>query len=191
MMLKVKTLTEKELKKSFQNFFNNIIHEYNPEVIFFVANAGVYLKQMIDGEYDNSKFHILKMQRKTTPVKNILFNKIKLQLLRKLPNSILNFLRNIEHKIYLKTKFSEVSKNKITIKNFNKKKILIVDDAIDTGSTMKLIIDSIKDSNPESIVKTAVIVRTNHNSIVVPDYLIFKNILIRFPWSLDYNNSEK
>lgn len=65
--------------------------------------------------------------------------------------------------------------------------ILIVDDACDSGSTLRAVIDAVSKMCPERVViKTAVITTTTANPIVTPDFTLYHNrTLIRFPWSKD------
>ena len=66
------------------------------------------------------------------------------------------------------------------------KKVLIVDDAIDYGETV-LVIKSVLEEQFENIeVKVAVITKTLKYSYIEHDFCLFKNVLIRFPWSNDF-----
>ena len=66
------------------------------------------------------------------------------------------------------------------------KNILIVDDAIDTGKTMFIVKNNLKQKFPEAKIEIAVLAWTIDSSIVKPDYYLYKNTLLRFPWSNDY-----
>ena len=72
----------------------------------------------------------------------------------------------------------------------NVKSILIIDDAIDTGRSMFVVKNNLKTLFPNAQIKTAVISWTLENSIEKPDYYIFKNVLVRFPWSKDYKQKD-
>ena len=74
--------------------------------------------------------------------------------------------------------------------NSKVKNILIIDDAIDTGRTIFVVLNNLKRQFPEANIKMAVIAWTIEDSIVKPDYFIFKNDLIRFPWSKDYKGKD-
>lgn len=66
--------------------------------------------------------------------------------------------------------------------------ILVLDDAIDTGSTMYLTKRILEEKFPEATIKSAVLSWTMPNSIEKPDYYVYSNCLVRFPWSKDYKN---
>ena len=64
--------------------------------------------------------------------------------------------------------------------------ILIVDDAVDSGKTLKTIVDEVRKKYLTAEIKTAVITVTTKQPIILPDYYLFYNhTLIRFPWSAD------
>lgn len=70
-------------------------------------------------------------------------------------------------------------------------KVLLVDDAIDTGATLSLIKEYLEDNYPGIVVKTAVITITMKNVMINADYYLFNNrTLIRFPWSNDIKNEK-
>ena len=43
---------------------------------------------------------------------------------------------------------------------------------------------------PNAQIKNAVISWTIESSIIKPDYYLFKNVLVRFPWSKDYKGKD-
>ncbi len=65
-------------------------------------------------------------------------------------------------------------------------RILIVDDAVDSGQTLHKIVTAIRTHSPHAIIATAVITVTTKNPLITPDYTLYNNrTLIRFPWSAD------
>ena len=67
-----------------------------------------------------------------------------------------------------------------------KQAILIVDDAVDSGSTMLSVRDAVAAAFPQAYVRCAAIAVTTDKPLIVPDYSLYlKNFLIRFPWSAD------
>jgi len=71
-------------------------------------------------------------------------------------------------------------------------RILLIDDAIDSGHTLSAVIATLKNMNPSTEVETAVITETTDSSTVKADYTIYRNrTLIRFPWSNDYKKTHK
>lgn len=65
-------------------------------------------------------------------------------------------------------------------------KILVVDDAVDSGTTLRSVIEKIFSKYPNILLRSAVITNTSPYSIIKPDYTLYdNNTLIRFPWSKD------
>ena len=83
----------------------------------------------------------------------------------------------------LNFQFNSASKEEV-------KNILIIDDAIDTGKTMFIVKSNLNKLFPNAQIKNAVISWTIESSIIKPDYYLFKNVLVRFPWSKDYKGKD-
>lgn len=65
-------------------------------------------------------------------------------------------------------------------------RILIVDDAVDSGSTMASVINLLNQEFPGNIIRTAAITVTTSTSLVEVDYALYREgVLVRFPWSND------
>ena len=79
------------------------------------------------------------------------------------------------------------------ISNLRKKEspeILIIDDAIDSGDTLSAIVESLRKTNPDTSITTAVMTETTLHPRVRADYTLYRNrTLIRFPWSNDYKEN--
>lgn len=152
--------------------------------------AKMVVKQLQKESYSKIDFVSVTCQRPSTKRKksNQLI-KITLQKSFKiLPQSILNKLRVIEYK-YLLHK-AENNSREITFPiNFDWKKynkILVIDDAVDSGYSLKNVLDKIeKEINTKTSVISLTVVVTNKESVIVPDYYLYSDVLIRFPWSLD------
>lgn len=71
-----------------------------------------------------------------------------------------------------------------TLKCLKKRKVLIVDDAVDSGATMLAVAEALREANPEAEIRTAAITVTTPKPLITPDYSMYKD-LIRFPWSMD------
>lgn len=70
--------------------------------------------------------------------------------------------------------------------NHNIKRILLVDDAVDSGATLNAITKEFNRHYPEIEIRSAVITITSQDPMLVPDYYLFNNLtLIRSPWSID------
>ncbi len=66
-------------------------------------------------------------------------------------------------------------------------RVLVVDDAVDSGRTLAAVAGRLRDNAGADRVKTAVIVQTQPDVVMQPDYRLFDGVLCRFPWSNDYH----
>jgi uncharacterized protein len=65
-------------------------------------------------------------------------------------------------------------------------RVLVADDAVDSGVTLATVLQALRHIGPtEMELRTAAITQTLENPKVVPDYLLYRGTLCRFPWSLD------
>lgn len=71
-------------------------------------------------------------------------------------------------------------------------KILIVDDAVDSGATLKAIVEEFAKRYPDRDIRTAVITITGTETTYRPDFYVLDNrTLIRTPWSIDMPKSKR
>lgn len=166
---------------------------FEPDVVVGILEGGGFVINEIKTSkiLKKSHFENVLVQRKS----KLKRNSIILSLLKLLPYKVSNWLRNIEskkaEKAIDKLNLSELSNQNIDIKLnalSNKKidTILIVDDAIDTGKTMFVVKNNLNNMFHNAEIKIAVISWTIKKSIVKPDYYLYENILVRFPWSKDF-----
>ena len=111
------------------------------------------------------------------------------------PMFFLDWLRLVEHYcVNLRMKLTDDVKRSVCLDsrlvdylaNLDEGQLIIIDDAIDSGATVKILIDEIKLINPELAVNVAVLVVTQNKPLVSPDVCLYRNVLIRFPWSSDF-----
>lgn len=113
-----------------------------------------------------------------------------------MPEWLADLLRIVESEIgELRSKFKRkeirqvcIDENLLRRMSAGDRKVLIVDDAADSGLTLRLVAEALKaaggDHEPE--IRTAVIAMTRKNCNPAPDYRISEpGTLIRFPWAPD------
>lgn len=165
--------------------------DVQPDMVVGILTGGGY----VVSAFNYSQFELVKLQRDNWMKNHFLVRWI----LRLLPYSLSNNLRRFESEKARKSintiDLDSLKQNVIEFA-FNstvKKKIqniLILDDAIDTGKTMFVIKNNLKKLFPNAAIKTAVVSWTIETSVVKPDYYLFKNTLVRFPWSKDYKGRD-
>lgn len=135
------------------------------------------------------------LQRPSTKRKNRIIGKI----LKRLPLPLLNLLRMTEARILSLSTNKKISLSTPTVelpagltqilKEPTGHKILLIDDAIDSGNTLYAIANTLKNTNRDINLTIAVITVTTNHPRVTADYSLYQNrTLIRFPWSNDYKN---
>ena len=121
------------------------------------------------------------------------------RLLRHIPRPLSDRLRLAESRLYAlmarhhKPVVPEVTldeKTLQTIRGLNDReerpRILIVDDAVDSGATMLGVLRAVAAAAPAAEIRTAAITQTRDNPLIRPGYLHFaERVLVRFPWSAD------
>tara|TARA_B110000003_G_C16618624_1_gene522237 strand:+ start:552 stop:1154 length:603 start_codon:yes stop_codon:yes gene_type:complete len=196
---KVITLDGKLFKDKCINLHELILeNNFIPDVLIGIASGGVKVLDEIPEISINEYRFNLELRRNSTKHKN------KLSFIRYLNINILNFLRIMEsiyvdYKLYIsKKKDIKQSEKYLKKKRFIKtqllqqeikisnKKVLIVDDAIDSGETVLVIKSALEEQFENIEVKVGVITKTLKYSYIDPDFCLFKNVLIRFPWSNDF-----
>jgi len=63
-------------------------------------------------------------------------------------------------------------------------RVLIVDDAVDSGATLKAVLRQVE-TTTNAEVRTAALAMTFPQPVVAPDFVIYRNVLLRLPWSSD------
>lgn len=108
-------------------------------------------------------------------------------LFSKMPRGLNDRFRKLEAR-YLMHRDNHMEHVEIVLPDECKtaRRILIIDDAVDTGATLKAVFNKIKHFNSGADVRMAVITITSVKPLIMPDYYIYNNrSLVRFPWSID------
>ena len=63
--------------------------------------------------------------------------------------------------------------------------VLVVDDAVDSGTTLSLVLEAVQRLMPAARIRSAALTVTTAQPLVTPDYALYSRQLCRFPWSLD------
>lgn len=167
---------------------------FAPDLVIGVLTGGGYVGREVykNIHSDTTIYKEIKLQRGSTKTKK----KLQMEkILSKLSYSILNWMRIMEVKLleqkskivkpkrYGNVTFDHETENMLRKGN---KKILIIDDCIDTGMTLKIIKDIIIKKFGKTLdIKIAVITIAHNHPVIRPDYYLYDRVLIRFPWALD------
>ena len=193
--MKVITLVDEKFSQSCLLLSKKINQTYNPDLVIGILTGGGYVGRKIFNYLNDNKqkkYTEIKIQRKNTAPKSKGLFKI---ILNYSPTFLLNWMRILES-LNLEKKAQKNNPKRIgtiTISDeidiFLKespKKILIVDDAIDSGATLNLLKEYLNMHYNNISIKIAVITVTTPHPIIDADFYLYHNrVLVRFPWSND------
>lgn len=182
--MKVITFDNKDLENHAASLAE-MARGFKPDLIIGIITGGAVLGCMMKDKFPEASYIEIGNQRAGTKAKKYLHN-----ILKRLPRFITDSLRIIESK-YLSKKRIEIKRielaDDLKCKIRDAQRILIVDDAVDSGATLSGVVNAVRGANRDAEIKTATITITTSSPIIIPDYFIYNsNILIRFPWSNDY-----
>lgn len=194
--LSVRTFDEHALNEASIALNNQIFPNFLPEIIIGIRTGGFTVAEIMAKKALHKPVLLaISRQRASTQTKS----KVKglKGILRLLPYFITDFLRIAEHK-RLNSKPADDSQpfapdidELVTLRGVLRTrenyKILIVDDAIDSGATMKAVYDVVRaEANSACNIKTAAITVTTDSPLIQPNYTLYSHVLCRFPWSFDF-----
>ena len=163
--------------------YMDIKDKYNVDVVFFLGKGGLYIGQYFSEKFNCELGEIL-VARKEPLLKKILKN-----MFRFFPKMLLKKMRSFEINSGYHQKKSERSVKMNKLPNLTDKenlKILVVDDSVDTGHSIKIALESLIKSYKNSEVKIATLnVFQDAFKVVTPDYYKYTDKAIIGPWSLD------
>lgn len=192
--MKVINFNCSEFEVYLQSIVDELIIDFQSILVLGVKEGGVPIATMVYQKLTTFKhvkvdYSEILCQRPTTKVKkkNPQREKLVKSIFRYTPEIVLNQIRVAEHHLLS----SKKRNTRRTIHAEYEREtnhydlILIVDDAVDTGHSMAEIINYVKRQHHQSIIKTLSAVVTKKNPVIMPDYSLYRDVLIRFPWSLD------
>jgi hypoxanthine phosphoribosyltransferase len=151
-----------------------------PEHILYVERAGLFIGYVLSRHFDCSISGIYCYRSGRFLKSNIKF------ILRLLPRAVTHLLREMEIKSHI---HAIKDGRKVYIQNGyppEGKKLLIVDDAIDTGHSAKEILRFLLNRGyQKDYIKIGVLTSTYKESTCQADISLFNQVKFAFPWSYD------
>lgn len=174
-------LSEKNVRDESIKLAKKIESKFKPEIVIFVAKGSFYIGDEIS-KYFNIPLIEIKAVREKNKLKEVVSPILKL-----IPKKIKHILREVEvnsntHKKSSKRNVQLEEKYRAELLKY--KKVLLVDDSIDTGNTIIEILNYLKNYNLE--IKTAGlnIFEMSKENIKI-DFSIYEDTLLNGPWSKD------
>lgn len=196
--MNVITLDELEFKKACISLATKMAYTGDMIALVGIRAGGATVAKLIfdsiSKQSENLKYYEVCASRYTTAAKNS--HGIK-SLFKYTPRIFLDWLRIIEYYfVGLRMKFPHGVERSIHLDkgivdylaNLDAGRLFVIDDAIDSGATIKNLLDEFYLINPLLEYKVAVLVVTQKKPLVFPDVSIYQNVLLRFPWSNDYKS---
>ena len=178
-------MTLSEVEKLTYVFSKKIRRDFEPDLIVFIAKGGFIVGRTI-AEYMNAPLYEVETERNGSIIKSF-FSPI----IRLLPNRIRFWIIELEMRLHIhnntKRKIMNVANDLINLsKHIGKCNILLVDDAVDTGSSMNAAKESIMNLFPQATIKSASISVIDYSKdFFETDYHIFDNTIIKTGTSKD------
>ena len=196
-MLTVKNVLGEDFDLCCKRLCSNIREQdYIPDIIIGVLTGGGYVGRKVFKEFEAFNQPIfykeIKLQRKSTKAKSD--SKVR-KIFKILPYSVLNIMRILEMELLeLKAKSRcgtiDLDEETIALLKHGGMKVLLVDDAIDTGMTLKIVKNFLVNQfNETNDIKIAVVTSTNRHPVMEADFFLYNRVLIRFPWASDVKES--
>ena len=159
---------------------------FTPNHILFVERAGLLIGSQIADYFDCSISGIA-----TKRTGGATKSRLKV-FLRYLPRFITHFLRRME----INSSIHEVKSERKIVTDYplpgKDRKILLVDDAIDTGYSIQAVIEFLlAEGFKRDLIKVAVITTTAKNAKYKADFSLFDEVICAFPWSYDSREYDK
>lgn len=171
----------KDIKNICSELSKKINKDFKYDLVIFIAK-GSYLIGKEFSNINNVPLLEIKAERKGGKLKKILK-----PILRIMPKKLLKKLREKE----MQSSIHVTNSNRNVLFDYagyskykDKKRILLVDDSVDTGNSFKLCLERLKSIFANSDIKTCAFNVMNHSTFV-PDYYLYKNTMICGPWSSD------
>ncbi len=176
-------LSSKDVENKTIELYNKISEDYKFDLVIFVAKGSYTIGKKLS-ELGNCPLLEIKATRKGNKLKKIISPFLKL-----IPKKIKMYLRNKEVKSNVHDKNIErnVIYDKETWNKYkNCKNIILVDDSVDTGYSIKSCQEEIQKFFTDSNVKIAAFNYFEKSvNVVKVDYSIYKETMLNGPWSND------
>ena len=177
-------LSRKDIEEQCKDWAKEIQKSYQPDLIVYVAKAGYLIGREMKNVF-NVPLVGISATREGNDLKEVVG-----PFVSKLPNFVRNILISLELKSDTHSKNTErkihYHEGLEKMKSQNIKSILVVDDSVDTGHSMKQVVDAISSLFDDVEIKIAGLnVWDKSRSIIDSDFALYKNTVIKTPMSKD------
>jgi hypoxanthine phosphoribosyltransferase len=175
-----------------------VLHDGYPDALIGIRTGGLYVAESMARAAGNAVSVLsLTCRRNSTHYKSKMSGLKK--LLTGLPRPLLDRMRLVEHALLTRRgpeKFQSEGYrfdpgeldliDEWLSQSGPAPSLVIVDDAVDTGTTLSLVLDIVgRHAPPAATIRSAAITVTTPNPWALPRYTLYSQQLCRFPWSFD------
>ena len=174
---------------------------FDPELVVGIRSGGyVVAEAMLDHEPPQSR-RLLPITRRRSSSALKEKNGLARSVVKALPYAVTDRIRVLEHRMLTRRRGSqppapsrweadpaEADALASALGETPAARVLVVDDALDTGTTLKAVVELLQALAPASTVRSAVIVTTTADPVISADISLHNRVLGRFPWSHDFKN---
>lgn len=174
-------LSIEDTKEKCAKLYDDIKKEYNYDLVIFIAKGSFLIGEEL-AKLNNVDMLEIFATRRGNKLKKYLKKSIKF-----IPKKVLIYFRKKEmnNDYHEKNSDRNIKYDKNLYSKYRKKRrILLVDDSIDSGNTIILVKKELENYFVDSQIRIAVF-NTMSKSGFIPDYSIYKNTMICGPWSMD------
>jgi hypoxanthine phosphoribosyltransferase len=173
-----------------------VLVEFRPDLLVGVRTGGLVVAETMAGAVSPSVTVLpLTCRRASTGMKS----RIKLlpTILASLPRPAVDGLRWLEHRLLSTRRRSQATPQDIDhaeaaaigrhlAQGSAARRVLVVDDAVDSGVTLATVLRLLRQASPaDTQFRSAVVTVTLDRPLVEPDFVLYRGVLCRFPWSFD------
>jgi len=191
----VRTLRMPEFESACGKLMRLVEIDYAPTLIVGIPTGGLVVAQvMARAAAMPPPILPLTCRRANTDAKSRL--KLVRSLLSTLPRPTADLFRRVEHRLVAVPRARRLRPQEIDhaeaeaigawVANRSPAKLLVADDAVDSGGTLITVLRQLQAVCPAGTeIRSAVITQTLEQPIARPDYVLYRGLLCRFPWSFD------
>lgn len=182
-------LSLKNLKEECISWAENIVADYSPDLLIYVANAGYPIAVAMQ-EVFKAPIVGIEAQRGGNSLKSKVG-----KFFSHTPSFLRNVLIAMELKSGVHAKKTERSIKWIDDPKLfvdSAKTIMIIDDSVDSGVTLSKVVEEVSKSFPDALIKTAGLnVWDKSRQYIKTDYCLYRNTIIKAPMSKDSKEYEE
>lgn len=177
-------LSRKDIEEQCKDWAKEIQKSYQPDLIVYVAKAGYLIGREMKDVF-NVPLVGISATREGNALKEVVG-----PIVSHMPNFVRNILISLELKSDTHSKNTErqihFHEGLEKLKSSSIQSILVVDDSVDTGHSMKQVVDAIHSLFGDVEIKIAGLnVWDKSRSIIDSDFALYKNTVIKTPMSKD------